>query len=319
MPVPPGTIELRLPVRSPFAATALLTFLAARAVSGVELVHGRTYTRTLRLPAGSGVARLTFPQDSVDPATRAAVDISLTLAHPADLAPAVDRCRRLLDADADPVAIDAALSADPALAGMARSMPGLRLPGAVDGPEIVIRALLGQQISVAAARTGIAKLAVLTNEQLPFEDPDVTLLFPSASAIAALGTSAIAGPRARADTIVATAAVMASGELRVDAGRRTADLTAELVARKGIGPWTAGYVAMRVLGDPDVLLTGDLIMRQGAAALGLPATPRELGSYGAGWSPFRSYAGLHLWRAAPVRRPAVITALRPAKSGSSYG
>lgn len=311
----PGTIELRLPVRSPFASTALLTFLAARLVSGVELVTGRTYTRTLRLPSGTGIAAMTFPDDVVDPAARSAVALSLTLTQLADLAPAVDRCRRLLDADADPVGIDAALSADPALAASVAAMPGLRLPGAVDGPEIVIRALLGQQISVAAARSAAAKLAVLADEQLPIPDQDVSLLFPSAAAIAALGTDVIGGPRRRAATIVTTAAAIADGELRVDSGRRTADLTAELIARQGIGPWTAGYVAMRVLGDPDVLLTGDLIMRQGAAALGLLATGRALESYGGNWSPFRSYAGLHLWRAAPIRRPAVKTAIRPAKSG----
>lgn len=311
----PGTIDLRLPVRSPFAATALLTFLAARAVPGVELVTGRTYIRTLRLPSGSGIAAMTFPDDDVDPAARTAVDISLTLTQLADLAPAVDRCRRLLDADADPVGIDAALSADPALAASVAAMPGLRLPGAVDGPEIVIRALLGQQISVAAARTAAAKLAVLADERLPIPGQDVSLLFPGPAAIAELGPDVIGGPRRRAATIVATAAAIADGELRVDSGRRTADLTAELVVRQGIGPWTAGYVAMRVLGDPDVLLTGDLIMRQGAAALGLPQTARTLESYGASWSPFRSYAGLHLWRAAPIRRPTAKTAIRPAKSG----
>jgi len=297
---PSGTIELRLPVRAPFAATHLLRFLAARAIPGVEQVDGRTYTRSLRLPAGSGVAAITFPDDTADPAVRPTVGISLKLTQLADLAPAVERCRRLLDADADPVGIDAALRTDPMMAGRVAAAPGVRLPGAVDGPEILIRALLGQQISVAAARTAAGRLAMLVDQRLPIPDERVNLLFPTPSAIAALGAAAIGGPRRRADSIVSTAGAMASGELRIHAGRRTAELTTELIARQGIGPWTAGYVAMRVLGDPDVLLTADLVLRQGAATIGLPSTERELADRGSRWSPFRSYAGLHLWRVAPA-------------------
>ncbi len=304
---PAGTIRLRLPVRAPFAATALLEFLAARAVPGVESIRGRTYSRSLRLPAGVGVVRLTFPPDVAGPGPTAAVDTELTLTELADLAPAVDRCRRLLDADADPAGIDAALSGDPELAPAIDSVPGLRLPGAVDGPEILFRALLGQQVSVAAARTACGKLAVLADERVPSPDPEIRLLFPSPAAIAALGPETIGGPRRRAYTIAEAAAAMATGELRVDPGRRTSELTAELVARQGIGPWTAGYVAMRVLGDPDVLLTGDLVLRNGAGALGLPTTPRSLDEHGRRWSPFRSYAGMHLWRAAPDRPRSATT------------
>lgn len=306
-----GTIDLGLPVRAPFAADMLLTFLAARAISGIEKVTGRTYSRSLRLPVGSGLVRITFPDDILAVGGRTTVAVSLTLTELADLAPAVDRCRRLLDADADPVGIDAALANDPVLAGAVAATPGVRLPGAVDGPEILIRALLGQQVSVAAARTGAARLAVLADERLPIPDGDITLLFPGPAAIAALGAQLIGGPRRRADTIVAAATSMADGELRVDAGRRTSELTAELVARPGIGPWTAGYVAMRVLGDPDVLLTGDLVLRQGATALGIPATATELTDHGARWSPFRSYAGMHLWRAAPPTTRTISTPAVP--------
>ena len=255
---------------------------------------------------------------------------TLSLSNLADLAPAVDRCRRLLDADADPVGIAEVLAADTALAAAVRAAPGLRLPGAVDGPEILIRALVGQQVSVAAARTKLATLTVLANERIdpvqadssangvmggplahdgPYGGPDdtdpaalaaqLTHLFPSPQALAALGPDAIAGPRSRAHTLIDTATDMASGTLVVDSGRRTADLAAELVVRSGIGPWTAGYVAMRVLGDPDVLLTGDLALRHGAAALGLPDDPRELTARAERWRPFRSYAGMYLWRNCP--------------------
>lgn len=313
----PGTIRLRLPVRTPFAATALLTFFADHALPGVEHVQGRTYSRSLRLPAGSGMVRLEFPPDETGPGRRTHVDAVLQLEHLSDLAPAVDRCRRLLDADADPVGIDAALAADPALAAAVADMPGLRLPGAVDGPETVIRAMLGQQISVAAARTAGAKLAARIGERPAVADEKISLLFPSSAAIAALGAEAIGGPRRRAATIVDTAAAMAAGELAVDAGRRTSDLMAALVARPGIGPWTAGYVAMRVLGDPDILLDGDLVLRQGAALVGVPATDREFGVAGRRWSPFRSYAGMHLWRMALLQRARTASLTTTARKRTS--
>jgi len=323
-PAVPGTLSLRLPVRAPFHGTALLEFLAARAVPGVEVVEGRSYTRTLRLPAGTGIATLTFPPDATDaaasgphwrpdatpdaPGTRAptAISAELRLTHLSDLAPAVDRCRRLLDADADPTGIAAVLRADPALTRSVDTAPGLRLPGAVDGPEILIRALIGQQVSVAAARTALGRLAHTVGERVEGAEDGPALLFPSPDGIAALGPDAIAGPRRRAAAIAAAAADMATGQLAVHAGRRTPELTADLVARPGIGTWTAGYVAMRVLGDPDVLLTGDLALRHGAAALGLPGDPVALHQAAERWRPFRSYAGMYLWRAAPpvVRRRA---------------
>jgi AraC family transcriptional regulator of adaptative response / DNA-3-methyladenine glycosylase II len=314
-----GSIRLRLPVRAPFAATALLRFLSARAVAGVESVVGRTYSRSLRLPVGTGIVRLTFPPDAPEPGATVAVETELRLTDLADLAPAVDRCRRLLDADADPAGIDDALRADPALAASVTDDPGLRLPGAVDGPEILFRALLGQQFSVAAARTAAARLATLADQRVTIVDPEIGLLFPSPASIVALGPEAIGGPRRRAATIAAAAAAVADGELRIDPGRRTAELTAELVARPGIGPWTAGYVAMRVLGDPDVLLTGDLVLRNGAAALGLPDAPSALAARAERWSPFRSYAGLHLWRAAPARTPRTPRSRRPAGSTPTEG
>ena len=292
LPAPAGRLSLRLPVRAPFAADPLLAFLAARAVPGVERVQGRTYSRTLRLPAGTATVRLTLP----GPEDHPVVGAVLLLQHLSDLAPAVDRCRRLLDADADPVGIDQALSADPVLAPSVRAAPGLRVPGAVDGPEILLRALLGQQVSVAAARTAATRLTMQVADRLPEADGELTHLFPSPAAVAVLPS--IAGPRRRARTIRDTSAAVADGSLVIDPGRRAAELEADLVARPGIGPWTAGYVAMRVVGDPDVLLTGDLVLRQGAAALGLPDDPAGLTARAAAWRPFRSYAGLHLWRAA---------------------
>ncbi|GGL86757.1 DNA-3-methyladenine glycosylase [Nakamurella endophytica] len=297
-PAPAGTLSLRLPVRWPFAAAPLLDFLAARAVPGVEHVDGPTYRRVLRLPHGLGVARLDLPVSAGQP-----VLASLTLQHLSDLVPAVDRCRRLLDLDADPVHVDAALSADPALAASVAQRPGLRVPGAVDGPEMLVRALLGQQVSVTAARTALGRLARHAGTPLPPElaqaaGPALTHAFPGPDELAALEPADIPGPQRRALAVIRAAQDEAAGDLVLDAGRRPGDLTAQLAARPGIGPWTAGYVTMRVLGDPDVLLPGDVGLRQGAAALGLPPDDAALAVRAAAWRPFRSYAGAHLWRAA---------------------
>ena len=297
--VPVGVIDLDLDlrVRPPFDGAALLRFLTARAVAGVESVDGRRYARTLDLPGGPGLVVLDLP-DVDDPPV---VHVRLSLAGLADLVPAVQRCRRLLDADADPVAVTEQLSTDPLLAPAVARRPGLRLPGAVDGPEIVVRAVVGQQVSVTAARTALGRLAARVGRRLPGAldglVPGLDRLFPSCDDLATLDPTTIAGPGRRAAALVGAAAAIADGRFRIDPGRRSADLRSDLTALPGIGPWTAGYVAMRVLGDPDVLLTGDLALRRGAARLGLPETPRSLESHGRAWGPFRSYAGLHLWSA----------------------
>ncbi len=295
----PGTLTLRLAVRPPFAGDELLAFLGARSVSGVEYVRGRTYARTLSLPGGKGTVHLAFPAPGAAPMVTA----TLRLEQLSDLVPAVDRCRRLLDADADPTSVDAQLTDDPFLAATVRQCPGLRVPGAVDGPEILLRAIFGQQVSVASARSTLSNFTAAVGRPLGFEtgdaafDPLLTRLFPSAADIAALDPNQIPGPRRRAGSIVGAFQAIASGALVVDAGRRSSELAEELMALPGIGPWTAQYVCMRVLGDPDILMTGDLALRQGAAALGLPPDPLALTEHAHRWSPFRSYAGLHLWRA----------------------
>jgi AraC family transcriptional regulator of adaptative response / DNA-3-methyladenine glycosylase II len=272
----------------------MLAFLATHTVPGVEHVRDRTYYRALQLRRGAATVALTLPAQGDHADIRAAVRLD----DPADLDAAIDASRRLLDLNSHPVEIDVALAADPALAASVASTPGLRVPGAVDGPEMLIRAMLGQQVSVAGAQTAAARLTIAAGDRLTAPEGGLTHLFPSPAAIAELGPAAIAGPRRRAQAICDTAAAIADGSLVVDTHRSTAELTADLVARPGIGPWTAGYVAMRLLPDPDILLTGDLVLRAGATLLGLPAQPAALASRGARWSPFRSYAGMHLWRVA---------------------
>lgn len=312
---PSTTIEI--PMRLPFDADGLLEFLAKRAVVGVETVDGRTYARSIRLPSGPGTMSLIFPDNAAhesdvmgengdaetDPAAATPVTMTVSSAEPSDIDDAVRRCRHLIDADADPTAIIATLLADPLLAPAVRPHPGVRVPGTIDGPEILIRALIGQQVSVAAARTALGRLTAAAGETIDCPIGGITHLFPSAGAIAMLGAGGIGGPRRRAHAIVGAATDIHDGILAVTADRCAADLTAALVARPGIGPWTAGYVCMRVLADRDVLLTGDLALRRGATTLGLPDMPGELAAHGERWAPFRSYAGMYLWRASATAPP----------------
>ncbi|MEP6981895.1 MAG: AlkA N-terminal domain-containing protein [Nakamurella sp.] len=279
-------------VRLPFDADGLLWYLRIRAVPEVEVVTETGYRRTLRLPGGPSVLGLDFDAS-------ADVAVTLDLTDPADEDTALNLVRRLLDVDADPMAIDARLAADPALTARVAAIPGIRVPGMVDGEEIIVRTILGQQVSVAAARTAAGKLTARVGSAMPpgLSTPGLTRLFVSPDELARLTADEIGGPRRRAGTLVAAARDLADGTLVVAPGRDPAQLTAELVARPGIGPWTAQYIAMRVLGEQDELLTGDLALRTGASRLGLPDTPRELAAHGTRWAPYRSYAGQHLWRA----------------------
>ncbi len=290
------SVTLQLPARAPFDGPGVLGFLGVRAIPGVEAATTDTYSRTLRLPNGFAAVELSLAGTPAAPL----VGCVARLTSLADLAPLVSRVRRLLDLDADAQAIDLALAADPLLAASVAGTPGIRLPGSMDPEETLFRALLGQQVSVAAARTALSRLSAALGD--PFPDagagPGLSRLFPTAARIAADGRDVLRGPAARIDTVIRVAEALASGDLVLSYGQTRETLESNLVALAGIGPWTAGYVAMRVLGSPDILLTSDLALRQGAARLSLPADPKRLAAAGAGWAPWRSYAGMHLWRAA---------------------
>ena len=290
------SVTLQLPARAPFDGPGVLGFLGVRAIPGVEAATADTYSRTLRLPNGFAAVELSLAGTPAAPL----IGCVARLTSLADLAPLVSRVRRLLDLDADAQAIDLALAADPLLAASVAGTPGIRLPGSMDPEETLFRALLGQQVSVAAARTALSRLAEALGD--PFPDAGagqgLTRLFPTAARIAADGRDVLRGPAARIDTVIRVAEALASGDLVLSYGQARETLESNLVALAGIGPWTAGYVAMRVLGSPDILLTSDLALRQGAARLSLPADPKRLAAAGAGWAPWRSYAGMHLWRAA---------------------
>lgn len=277
------TITLRLPARAPFDGAGLMRFLADHAVPGLETGGDDSFERRVGLPGGPADVRIALEGDH-------AVSCTVTLAALADLPVLVARVRRLLDLDADSVAIDAALGDDPALAPLVRSVPGIRIPGSMDAEEALFRALIGQQISVAAARTVLGRLVA---------DLGRDGLFPAAAALAEHGADVVRGPASRVRSVLAAAEAIASGELRLDVGMPAHELVDRLTALPGIGPWTAGSLAMRVLGNPDTWLAGDLVLLRSGAARGLPATARGLEEHARRWAPWRSYAGLHLWRARP--------------------
>jgi AraC family transcriptional regulator of adaptative response / DNA-3-methyladenine glycosylase II len=287
----PETITLRLAYRPPLHAASLLGFLGTRAVPGLEVQDGDGYRRALRLPHGVAEVTLTPAEGHVT--------ANLRLTDLRDLAPAVTRCRRLLDLDADPVAVDAALAADPALAQSVAKEPGVRVPRATDGFELAVRAVVGQQVSVAGARRVLARLvgARLVGARLVADGAEQLKPFPGPEQILDLPDEAFPMPARRRATIRALAAAVAAGELDLDAGADRNKTTARLRAIDGIGDWTANYVAMRALGDPDSLLPTDLGARRGAAALGLPDQPAALATHAQRyWAPWCSYALIRLWR-----------------------
>lgn len=259
----PGTVSLRLAARTPFAGHRLLSFLGVRAVPGVELWDGTTLSRSIRLPHATGHAAVRAHPDHCR--------VTLRLEDLRDLAPAVSRLRRMLDLDADPVAITETLRGTLPV----DRLPGLRSPSAFDPEETAVRAVLGQQISVAAARTAAGRFV---------RDGQ----FLTSAEIAALDPQMLPMPKRRARTVVELGTRLADGRIRLGPGTDWDAAYAALLEVPGIGPWTASYIRMRALGDPDVALPGDLGIVRAAARLGLdPDEPR--------WKPWRSYAMHYLW------------------------
>jgi AraC family transcriptional regulator, regulatory protein of adaptative response / DNA-3-methyladenine glycosylase II len=288
-----GTVTMRLAVRTPYAGSALLDFLAVRAIPGVESAGPGWYARTLSLPHGTGTVRLEVPD--VDTAGETAfATATFTLDDLRDTAAATERVRRMLDADCDPVAVADAFAGDPVIGPLVRAHPGLRVPGHVDGHEIAVRAVLGQQVSVAGARTVAARLVAEHGRPLAQPVDGLTHLFPDVTTLAALSPEDLPMPRSRGRALIALCAALAEGDLALDRGPDRDDVRRAMLAIPGIGPWTADYIALRALGHPDVFLPTDIGIRDALAALGRdPSTAAALAE---GWAPWRSYAQLHLWQ-----------------------
>jgi AraC family transcriptional regulator of adaptative response / DNA-3-methyladenine glycosylase II len=307
--------KVRLPYRPPLAIGALIDFLAARAVPGVEQVVDGGYRRVLRLPGGPAVVSLHAEDgatdarphldgdrdaagrrrdggrdgDPDDPAP--VIRCRMQLADPRDGAQALAACRRLLDLDADPGAVDGGLGDDPMLAPLVAATPGRRAPVHVDAGELAIRAVLGQQVSLAAARGLAARLAELCGEPLPAPTGTLTRAFPSPAAVAEADLDRIGMPGARRATLRALATALADGTIDLSPGAPADDAEARLLELRGVGPWTASYIRMRGLGDPDVLLDTDLGVRHALTRLGLAGADGLAGR----WRPWSSYAVHHLW------------------------
>ncbi|MFE9256990.1 DNA-3-methyladenine glycosylase 2 family protein [Streptomyces sp. NPDC006879] len=300
VPVPhraPGALALRLPYRAPLNPDNLFGHLAATAVPGVEEWRDGCYRRTLRLPHGPGVVALSPQPDHIG--------CRLSLTDLRDLTSAISRCRRLLDLDADPQAVDTQLSADPLLAPLVRRAPGRRVPRTVDAAEFAVRAVLGQQVSTAAARTHAARLVRAHGEQVQDPDGGLTHLFPTPQALAALDPLALALPRSRRATLTTVIDALADGSLSLGVDGDWDRARAQLSALAGFGPWTVEVVAMRALGDPDAFPACDLGVRRAAQRLDLPRTPAALTARAEAWRPWRAYAVQYLWATDehPINRP----------------
>jgi AraC family transcriptional regulator of adaptative response / DNA-3-methyladenine glycosylase II len=278
------TIAFRLRIRPPYDAAAVASFVAARSIAGVERVEGLSMTRAVRLPHGIALATVDLPKSN-GPTVLRALDADLR-----DLGVLVTLVRRWLDLDADPALINNVIAADPAVALLVSRRPGLRVPTTVDPWETLLRAVVGQQVSVAAARTLLGRLvgrfgAGGAAELRPF---------PAAKALAGLELSELAGSgltTARAATVLDLARRVADG--RLDLAAPPAQVKIELLAVRGVGPWTADYFALRGLGDPDAFPFTDLVLRRALAGIGVSASAAVDRSRL--WRPWRAYVAQHLW------------------------
>lgn len=276
-----GAVRLELPFLGPAHVDSMMSFLRARTLEGLDRVEESRYVRTLRLPVASAKAAVEL-QDY-------RIKVQLDLESLKDLTPAVRRVRELFDVDADAAAIDACLAVDPCLSADVAKAPGVRVPGAVDGFEIAVRSVVGQQISVPAALKTTAKLLTFSqtfSEQGIFLTPEELLTFPD---------DAFSMPSNRRETLRLLARTMTDG-LLIDRTVDHDETSNELMKIKGIGQWTATYIAMRAMGDTDAFLSTDLGVLRGAKNLGLPSEPKALLAHAERWRPWRSYANIRLWR-----------------------
>jgi AraC family transcriptional regulator of adaptative response / DNA-3-methyladenine glycosylase II len=284
-----GRLTLRLQYRPPFNADELLKYLGKRALPGVEEVVAGRYRRTVAFPRSKGILE-------IEPlADKHALAVHLYFDDLSDLSQIVQRSRNLFDLDADPTSIDAVLANDPIIAPLVAERPGLRIPGAINGFELAIRAILGQQVSVVGARTLAGRLVSAYGDRLPEPRGSLTHFFPTPEQIILADPSTMGIPRTRAAALQALASAVAAGELILDRDADREQTWNQLLKLPGIGPWTASYIAMRALGDPDACPVGDLGLRRALAQYGLTTDPKSVARHVEAWRPWRAYATHHLW------------------------
>jgi AraC family transcriptional regulator of adaptative response / DNA-3-methyladenine glycosylase II len=288
-----GGVMIRLPYQPPFDWAALLGFLGPRCIPGVEAVEGNCYRRTIALDGRHGVVELRHADDA------AQLEALIRFPNISALGTIVSRLKRQFDLDADAAAIGVQLSADPLLAPLVACRPGLRVPGAWEPFELAVRAILGQQISVAAATVLAGRVAASYGEPLMLEDgpppPGLGLVFPAPAALTEADPGVLRVPRARAACIAGLASALLQQPDLLAPLLPLDETVAALCRLPGIGPWTAQYVAMRALREPDAFPSGDLGLRKAAAGPDGVPTTKQLEARAAAWRPFRAYAAIHLW------------------------
>ncbi|KZC19678.1 MULTISPECIES: DNA-3-methyladenine glycosylase 2 [Rhodanobacter] len=298
-----AALLLRLGYRPPYAFDALLAFLRTRALPGVEQVDEHSYARVFGPADAPGWLRL-----SAWPGGEHALQLQLHCPQPTQLLGVVTTLRRMFDLDANPQAIADTFRRDAVLGPLVTRHPGLRLPGGWDGFEIAVRAILGQQISVAAARTLATRVVQRWGEPLPAAPlPGLERLFPTPADLAQADLREIGLTTTRAATISGMAQALLDGRVDFRAEQSLDAFVARWVALPGIGAWTAHYIAMRALSDPDAFPAADLILRREAAPDAAPLSTKALTERADAWRPWRAYAVIHLWRGAseapsPARR-----------------
>ncbi len=312
----PEWISVNLPFRPPLDVGHLLTWLDGHAVDGIEAIDGSTYRRSMRLPGGPAIGEAIIGDESIQARFRLS---SLT-----DLPQAVQRFRRLLDLDADPLVIEKRLGDDPALAPLIAARPGIRSPGEVDGVDATIRAVLHQQVSVASAKGMCNRLVAEHGDVLEHPYESITHVFPTADTWASINPDDLGLTKARANALHTVAVALADGTVNLDPSADREEARANLLSLKGIGPWTTSIVSLKALSDPDVFCPGDLALRRVAEARGIADDPAGFEAAAEAWRPWRSYAMHHLWAEymAPVgpgqsAKSAKKSATKPAKKSGT--
>jgi AraC family transcriptional regulator of adaptative response / DNA-3-methyladenine glycosylase II len=295
--VPGETLTLRLGYRPPYDFTAMLDFLRGRALPGVEVVDDASYSRVIGSAQAPGWLRVSQWPASHRASDEHALKLELHGALPSQMLEIVNRLRRMFDLDADPRAIADALGTDSRLRPLLKKRPGLRVPSGWDGFEIAVRAIIGQQISVAGARTLATRLAHRFGTPLaaPLAQ-GLDHLFPAAEALADADLASIGLTRARAETLRTMARALLDGRVDFRPERTLDDFTSRWVALPGIGPWTAHYIALRALGHPDAFPADDLVLQRALPNDGSRLSAKALAARAEAWRPWRAYSVIHLWK-----------------------
>ncbi|KAF1009979.1 MAG: putative bifunctional transcriptional activator/DNA repair enzyme AlkA [Pseudomonas fluorescens] len=282
---------MRLEYQPPYDWAAMSAFLALRAITGLETLNADGYRRSIALGENAGWIGVT-------PGAGNWLDVTVDFPDPHALPEIERRLRKLFDLDADPLAINRQLASDPLMARLVAARPGLRVPGAWDGLELAIRAVLGQQITVVAAIRLAGKLVAQYGQPLETPHAGITHTFPTAGVLVAADLAALGMPKARGRTLSGIAQASLDDPLLFTPKASLKDSVARLVALPGIGDWTAQYIALRHMREPDAFASGDIVLINALAALeGGPVSPRQLLARAEAWRPLRAYAAQHLWTA----------------------